>query len=146
MLLSLLLEFLTRLFASDFVSDKLLSIPDSLYPQITGSNTLNPVLLALATRAHWIQAHVLHIPDRYGFFSPSPPRLQVWQAFLFLKIFTMVICSIPLGASILYHASSRPNHKPLSIIALCLAMPAAGAIAFLWVSECYNGGPRGNDW
>ncbi|RYP65286.1 hypothetical protein DL770_009032 [Monosporascus sp. CRB-9-2] len=49
-----------------------------LSPQII-DNRLNPYYLAVATRAYWIQSHILRIPDRFGFFSPGPPRLQVLE-------------------------------------------------------------------
>ena len=40
---------------------------------------LNPVLLDLANRGYYIQSEVLHISERYGVFSPGPPRLQVYE-------------------------------------------------------------------
>ncbi|KAI0508778.1 hypothetical protein F5B22DRAFT_649673 [Xylaria bambusicola] len=40
---------------------------------------LNPVLLDIANRGYYIQSEVLHISERYGIFSPGPPRLQVYE-------------------------------------------------------------------
>jgi hypothetical protein len=47
---------------------------------------LNPIHLALAQRGYWIQGHILHIPDQFGFFSPSPPRLQAYEGSVFTCI------------------------------------------------------------
>ena len=43
----------------------------------------NLLHLTLATRGYTIQSQTLYIPNRLGFFSPGPPRLQVRQAWLF---------------------------------------------------------------
>ncbi|KAK1831155.1 hypothetical protein QBC39DRAFT_434342 [Podospora conica] len=40
---------------------------------------LNPFHLALARSFYWIQSQIFHIPDRFGMFSPGPPRLQVFE-------------------------------------------------------------------
>ncbi|KAK6954768.1 hypothetical protein Daesc_004737 [Daldinia eschscholtzii] len=48
------------------------------------NNTLNPVRLAVGARCYRIQSRLLRIPDRYGIFSPGPPRLQVYQAGRFM--------------------------------------------------------------
>ncbi|KAH9230587.1 hypothetical protein CCHR01_07917 [Colletotrichum chrysophilum] len=40
---------------------------------------LNPTYLAVAARGYHIQSSVLHIPDRYGWFTPGSPRLQCRQ-------------------------------------------------------------------
>ncbi|KAL2022135.1 hypothetical protein VTK56DRAFT_5964 [Thermocarpiscus australiensis] len=48
-------------------------------PRLEG-DFLNPVQLAFAERGYHIQSRVLHMPDRLGWFSQSPPRLQVYEA------------------------------------------------------------------
>ena len=63
----------------DLVHNAVRAIKGFLKPQVVDGR-LNPVRLAVATRGYWIQSHVLHIPDRFGWFSPGPPRLQVHQA------------------------------------------------------------------
>ena len=47
------------------------------------NNRLNPIHLSFAAVAYAIQSQTLHIPDQYGFFSPGPPRLQVYEAAAF---------------------------------------------------------------
>ncbi|KAI0136371.1 hypothetical protein BJ170DRAFT_601493 [Xylariales sp. AK1849] len=63
-------------------ANMLSSLNDSFFtafqPQVT-IHGLNPVHLAIANRGYWIQSHILHIPDRLGFFSPGSPRLQVHE-------------------------------------------------------------------
>lgn len=41
---------------------------------------INPSLLAIARRSHWIQNRILRIPDRFGLFSSGPPLLQAYQS------------------------------------------------------------------
>jgi len=107
-------------------------------PQVIASNTLNPVHLAIATRGYWIQSRILRIPDRYGFFSPGPPRLQAYQGNLFIPIFIMVVCLIFCGAVISYLLSFKPDHVPIWKALIFLAMPGSGTIAMIWISECFS--------
>jgi hypothetical protein len=72
---------------------------------------LNPVHLGVAAHGYWIQSSVLHIPNRFGFFSPGPPRLQVFHGALFAFIsFSLSILSV-LGAFIILWVGARgePN-------------------------------------
>jgi hypothetical protein len=46
-------------------------------------HSLNPVRLAIARRGYLIQSDILHIPDRFGYFSPGPPRLQAFEGGMF---------------------------------------------------------------
>jgi hypothetical protein len=43
------------------------------------ADILFTVHLAIGRRGYLIQSDVLHIPDRFGFFSPGPPGLQALQ-------------------------------------------------------------------
>jgi hypothetical protein len=122
----------------NFTSSVLNAITASLSPQVTTSNTLNPVHLALATRGYWIQSHILHIPDQYGFFSPSPPRLQVYQGFLFIAMLIMTISSIFCGASVIFLLSLRPGHKLIWRVVVFMAVPVVGTLAMIWIMECFG--------
>lgn len=53
---------------------------------------LNPVLLHLANRGYYIQSEVLHISERYGIFSPGPPRLQVYEGQASVVAYHIVLC------------------------------------------------------
>ncbi|RYP80877.1 hypothetical protein DL769_002255 [Monosporascus sp. CRB-8-3] len=60
-----------------------------------GVPSLNPYHIAIATGGYRIQSRVLNIPDRWDFFSPDPPRLQVHQGASFL--FMTLILGVLLG-------------------------------------------------
>ncbi|KAK1980290.1 hypothetical protein LZ30DRAFT_595071 [Colletotrichum cereale] len=57
-----------------FLARKVLTFKQALGPQII-DNRLNPVQLAIGGRDYQIQTGILHIPERYGYFSSDPPRL-----------------------------------------------------------------------
>ncbi|RYP48775.1 hypothetical protein DL768_005368 [Monosporascus sp. mg162] len=108
-------------------------------PQII-DNRLNPYRLAVATRAHWIQSHILRIPDRFGFFSPGHLRLQVHQSvgFTYLVImFGILLCAdfLIYGAvALLYTLEKRPVPRLLGpMVALMVAV-----VASLWVLEGFD--------
>jgi len=60
-------------------------IKDFLGPSVIDGQ-LNPVRLALALRLYWVQSRIFRIPDRFGFTSAGPPRLQVDESFIFAFI------------------------------------------------------------
>jgi hypothetical protein len=122
----------------NLISSMLHSITVAFSPQVTASNTLNPIHLAIATRGYWIQSRIFYIPDRYGFFSPGPPRLQVYQGFLFIALFIMVICSIFCGASSVLLASLTPDHKPIWKAVVFMVILVGGTVAMIWVTECFS--------
>jgi len=61
----------------DLTSSILEAITAPFTPHMIAFNIPNSVHLAVATIGYWIQSQQLKIPDRYGFFSLGPPRLQV---------------------------------------------------------------------
>jgi hypothetical protein len=72
------------------------------------NNNLNPVLLAIGASCYRIQSHMLHIPDRFGFFSPSLPRLQVHRAGFFLSMaWTSFFVTIATGFSFFLPPTTR---------------------------------------
>jgi hypothetical protein len=73
---------------SDIFSKSLAAVKGFWAPDVV-DNRLNPVHLAVARHGYWIQLHILHIPDRFGFFSSGPPRLQAYEGASFA---TLVIC------------------------------------------------------
>lgn len=62
-----------------------LEIKWSLWNGQVVNNQLNPIYLALGIRGYQIQSEVLHIPTRWGIFSPGPPRLQVYEGEAFVS-------------------------------------------------------------
>ncbi|KAI0543200.1 hypothetical protein GGR58DRAFT_519331 [Xylaria digitata] len=55
------------------------------------NNQLNPIYLALGIRGCQIQSEVLHIPKRWGIFSPGPPRLQVYEGQTFVSVCGLIV-------------------------------------------------------
>ncbi|KAJ8126140.1 hypothetical protein O1611_g7499 [Lasiodiplodia mahajangana] len=51
--------------------------------QVVG-NRINPIYLGIGVRGYQIQSQVLRVPDRWGIFSPGPPRLQANEGFSFI--------------------------------------------------------------
>ena len=66
---------------------KLISnIPTEAFAGEIVDNRLNPLHLDIATTGYRIQSRTLQIPDRFGLFSPGPPRLQVHEGLFFIII------------------------------------------------------------
>jgi hypothetical protein len=107
-------------------------------PQVNAYKTLNPVHLTFATKGYWIQSHILCIPDRYGFFSPGPPRLQVHQGFLSNVLLLMIVCDIFFGLATVFWMSSKPDHKPIWKVVVFMVAVVGGVVATIWVMECYG--------
>lgn len=49
--------------------------PENTNPE----EAVSPWKLEMANRGYYIQSKILHIPDRFGFLSPGPPSLQVFD-------------------------------------------------------------------
>ncbi len=123
------------------------TITVSFGPQVIVSDTLNPIHLALSTRGYWFQSHILSIPDRYGFFSPGPPRLQAYQGFLSLILFIMIVCEIFLGTFVIFLASLKPDRKPIWVLIPAISASAIGVVAFIWAGSCFHENRRPDyDW
>lgn len=103
------------------------SVRMAFKPDVT-DHGLNPVRLAIATWGYWIQSQALRIPDRFGYFSPGPPRLQVHEATNFLLIVLCIgPCTIFFGG--LAALMLKLLGKPVTglIVALCgLTMATMG--------------------
>ncbi|RYP07058.1 hypothetical protein DL764_002749 [Monosporascus ibericus] len=119
--------------------DVLKVVKGLLSPQII-DNRLNPYHLAVATRAYWIQSHILRIPDRFGFFSPSPPRLQVHQSdwlIILVTMFGVLLCTaffLSGTVALLYRLGERPVPTLLGpMVALTVV-----TMASLWVLQCFD--------
>jgi ABC-type glucose/galactose transport system permease subunit len=101
-------------------------------------NRLNPVHLAIATTGYRIQSH-LRIPDRIGFFSSGPQRLQVPQAtsFIALVIATCVLAVLN-GLFVLFLSIHPfPNTNLGKVRVICASMTVSQAI-FMWALTCLD--------
>ncbi|KAL2063982.1 hypothetical protein VTL71DRAFT_4476 [Oculimacula yallundae] len=112
-------------------------------PQVlsSGSNNLNPTLLSIGQAGHYLQSRYFSIPDRYGFFTAGPPRLQVYQGFLVVAICSMVIISsFLLGFLGLVIAQEPQSEKRIFRVVWDLVLIQAALIgsvvALVWVFEC----------
>lgn len=98
-------------------------------------NQLNPNLLTLATNGYSIQSQTLRIPDRFGLFSPKPPRLQVHQASVFI-VFVFGSYLTLMGAAFtvfLMRLCGLPNIKRIAVGQLAIS---AVLIALLYLLIC----------
>jgi hypothetical protein len=100
-------------------------------------NQLNPKLLALATICYRIQSAVLRIPDRFGWFYPGLPRLQVFQAYHFVLISTIQAVFFPYGLLTIlffkYLGCPDFRTKALTVLASTASMPF-----FFWFLFLYH--------
>jgi hypothetical protein len=130
---------LLRNLANIVSAARLLVAPDVIDHQ------LNPIHLALAQRGYWIQEHVLRIPDRFGFFSPSPPRLQAYEGSVFacVAIIHGLVFSWGLFALFCLYLSGMFTR---TLVAAMIAMVLT-SLGLFWVGACFD--PRrlpGYDW
>lgn len=66
------------------------------------NNPLNPLNLTIATTEYRIQSRTLQIPDRFGFFSPGPPRLQVHDGGMFIVIVGLICMNLICSAFLVF--------------------------------------------
>ena len=95
-------------------------------------NRLNPWHLNLAASAYRIQAYTLQIPDRFGFFLPGPPRLQVYQAAMFMILFFMTCVSLILVTAMFSFFCLVRLPNLLQLAFLCYSMPV-GLFCRCWI-------------
>lgn len=101
--------------------------------QVDSNGNLNPALLAIATRGYWIQSQIFHIPDRWGFFPPGPPRLQVYEGQVFVAIVVGHFCTITMAAILVYLVIRV--HRPVTwLVAVVVTMELA-EIALQWITS-----------
>lgn len=98
---------------------------------------LNPTRLSNATTAYRIQSRTLRIPNRAGFFSSGPPRLQVHEA----TCFVLVVCCVSFShissglLSLVLKLQGRPN----SVYLLAFIWSFAVVQIFLsWFVVCHD--------
>ena len=99
-------------------------------------NRMNPVHLAIAQQGYWIQFHILYIPDRLGFFSSGPARLQVFQGFLFALLAFGLGFSVISGAAIVLWLHIRG--QSVSALAGAMAAILAAVVAAAWTVQCFD--------
>ena len=96
------------------------------------NNQLNPLHLAIATTGYRIQSCILQIPDRLGFFSPGPPRLQAHEGLSFITVVCWYCWVIISGAFITFLTRGRGLPTCQKLVAIYLMIMVPGALIF-WI-------------
>lgn len=110
------------------------------------NDRLNPLHLTVATTGSRIQSQTWRIPDRIGFFSSGPPRLQVHEGAIFIVSVLVSCLTILLGAFLVTFAKLCGMPNILEVSAIWLLMTLAQA-TMIWVVTCCS--PRrapGYEW
>lgn len=91
------------------------------------NNQLNPLHLAIGTTGYRIQSRILQIPDRFGLFSPGPPRQQVHEGLGFIIMVGWICLSlISNGFSVyLTRRYGFPTYQKLGAIFSVTTVPGA---------------------
>ena len=97
---------------------------------------LNPVHLTIAAHGYRMQSSVLHIPDRFGFFSPGLPRLQAFQGALFGLVSFHLGITCMLGACIIIWVRARGD--PTLALATAMLLIVVGVAALVWIMSCHD--------
>jgi hypothetical protein len=113
----------------------------------TKDDKLNPTYLAVGRRGYHVQSHVLHMPDKFGYFSPDPPPLQTRQGYLFtLQTFLLtvpVLATVTVGVSA-YHSGLNVVAPVELTLGLMVCMAAASWILSIRHHRRYRDQDRGN--
>jgi hypothetical protein len=125
-------------FTNDLHNQQTINMP--LNAAKSGYSPLHPFYYAVdvGTRGYWIQSHILRIPDRYGFFSPSPPRLQRHEAITFIVFFLVTMFSSFYWTLLLIGLQKIPDHLPLWRLALAIAVLMVCMWAAVWAMNCFD--------
>lgn len=120
----------------DLISN-ILAVTKGVFAGEIVNNRLNPIRLAIATTGYRIQSRTLHIPDRVGFFSSGPPRLQVHEATCFILVVCWVCFSIISSSLLVFmvRLAGKPNSGKLGAV---LSSITIAEVAFFWFVACYD--------
>lgn len=111
------------------------------------NNRLNPLHLAVATTGYRVQSQTLQVPDRFGFFSPGPPRLQIHEGLYFILVVGSICLSLIGDAFCVFvcNLHGAPTCQKLgAAYLLTLVVPV---VIVLWIAAIYD--PRrvpGYEW
>ncbi|KAI1098238.1 hypothetical protein F4804DRAFT_338421 [Jackrogersella minutella] len=111
-------------------------INDLIGPEVS-RNGLNLAQLRFARRGYQIQSQILHIPDRVGFFSPGPARLQVREGAIFAGLaICMGFFYIPYLVPVVFFM--RLWGWPLWELVLGIASLTVAFLVGVWVLVCLD--------
>jgi hypothetical protein len=98
---------------------------------------LNPTHFATATSAYHIQARTLRVPNRFGFFSSGPHRLQVREASIFICLVGSICFTVILFGFMIYPLTLGPPGDTVKLLAVVLSLVVFKILLF-WVLDCSN--------
>lgn len=96
---------------------------------------INPYSLAVSTSGYRVQSQVLHIPDRFGYFSPGPPSVQVKEgAFVTFLTIALSVANF-MGAIIFFFlkVQGNPNANMMPVISMAATVIV---IVSIWLLAC----------
>lgn len=119
----------------DNLISNILVIPKGVFAGEIVNNRLNPFHLAVATTGYRIQSHTLQIPERIGFFSSGPPRLQVYEATFFIVAASWICLNLICNSFLflLDRLYGLPNCRKLGVAYSLIIVAEA---LFFWVLAC----------
>lgn len=107
---------------------------------------INPCLLIIARRVHWIQSQILRIPDRFGFISSGPPLLQAHQTHKIVDIIIFDGSSIFVAALIMSIIVPRTRSRPVSATFMTMAAMYFWDLVLLYIEEIFFNPMRAADY
>lgn len=103
----------------------------------------NASYIAVAVSGYQIQSQLLHIPDRFGIFSPGPPGLQEVEGGLFTLTMIPFGFAAALGALTVWMAKKVGKSTPGKLFVVFL-MTSVLPVVLVWVCCWCN--PRRAEW
>ena len=118
--ISNILTFYREAFAGEIVNDR-----------------LNPLHLAIATSGYRIQSRTLQIPDRFGIFSPGPPRLQTHEGLCFIVLVCWFCLYLTTSAFLFFLCRLKGRPTGLKFGAV-LSLGLVVELALIWIAAVHN--------
>ena len=115
----------------------ILAIPKGVFAGQIVNNQLNPLHLAVTTTGYRIQSRTLRIPDRFGFFSPGPPRLQVHEGLAFIIMVGWICLNLIFNAFLVFLCRLCGLSTCQKLGAAFPLMIVPGAVLF-WIGAVYD--------
>jgi hypothetical protein len=84
-----------------------------------------------------IQSRVFRIPDRFGFISAGPPRLQVEESAIFVFV-AFVVSQMVFYGGITVFILSLMGDRPVKSFAAALCLLTIGVVGGIWLGLCLS--------
>lgn len=127
-----------------FIGDFLLAVREIFRgANFDGMALPNASYIAVAVSGYQIQSQLLHIPDRFGIFSPGPPGLQEVGGGLFTLTMIPFGFAAILGALTVWMAKNMGKSTPGKLIIAFLIITVVPFV-LVWVFCWCN--PRRAEW